>query len=93
METKHTKGPWRRAGKFATHILSADGKMVADAPHHHEMPTDEGYANALLIAAAPDLLQILVDVLDKWKCDADPDECWELVNNAEAAIRKATHQD
>ena len=58
-----TPGPWRVGEQFAGFVYSEDGRFVADA-----MPAgarDLGYANARLIAAAPDLLAIAKRALNE----------------------------
>lgn len=88
MSGQHTPGPWKRAGELATHILSADGKMVADAPHHNDMPTAEGFANAHLIASSPELLEMLMKVR-KWGGVSSLDQLDEM----DALIAKATGKE
>lgn len=93
---KHTKGPWKRAGRFATHILTGDGRMmVADAPHPIGMKEEEGFANADLIAAAPELLEALeacrdaIQRLAKESPDGVPMWASAAQDSAKAAIAKA----
>lgn len=59
---KHTPGPWEiKLYKSCLWIQKADDKrkfpFIADVFSHEELP--EGKANANLIAAAPDLLDVL----------------------------------
>lgn len=84
MTTKHTPGPWKvhktnqaRSGlpEFEIH-WPADGECVAEIVH--------GEADALLIAAAPDLLAALEAI----KLDCDPNS--RIGVRARAAIAKAT---
>ncbi len=70
MNTKHTPGPWRQSTanpnavnkdgeKGAIGIATAHG--TDDSNYAAYFPsTDEARANALLIAAAPDMLQALL---------------------------------
>jgi hypothetical protein len=93
-QPKHTPGPWKPAGKYATHIIDANGRMIADAPHPNGMTSCEGYANRDIIAAAPDLLAAL-----KTMCSLMANGCGELTrlpftwreafDEAESAIAKA----
>lgn len=69
MKTNHTPGPWKRkSGERFKHdqsagIRGADGKYVASALDFNQFSRDEEVeANALLIAAAPDLLNELENV-------------------------------
>lgn len=87
-ETKHTPGPWNYSGPcemtgrysiFHNGPLAYCGDTTAT-------PGD-GEANARLIAAAPELLALVMDALD----DPDVDILGsEWVCDARAAIRKAT---
>lgn len=79
METKHTPGPWRYdyAPGYCGELLAANGTTLA------EFVTEPSEANARLIAAAPDLLEALIDIAEK-STDAGAIEC------ARAAIAKAT---
>jgi hypothetical protein len=76
MSTQHTPGPWIGAGpsfgdpfpRYTTSIVTEwehddEGIVeICELPFHHR--DDENEANARLIAAAPDLLNALVMVLD-----------------------------
>ena len=71
--TKHTPGPWKlEEGKvaFKSNIYAENGKLVVDSNagefYHPFDCCEEGEANAnaLLIAAAPDLLVALEDLLE-----------------------------
>lgn len=60
---KHTPGPWHyseTASKHGTQLVyDTSGKLVADAGRVHGRLVDVMQANALLIAAAPELLEAL----------------------------------
>jgi hypothetical protein len=65
-ETKHTPGPWQAEqddvpydGGFETWCVNADGAGICMM----DCPKDDMEANARLIAAAPDLLEALEEVL------------------------------
>lgn len=90
--TKHTPGPW---------ILRSAGELLNEIPHPFDFVevskqryiTTEGKsereanANARLIAAAPDMLSALLDVLDFWD---DPNMSMsELKERVRDAIAKA----
>lgn len=84
--SKHTPGPWIAApysSKVGAPVVSDSGRSIASVTYypmdqeifknHHE----ESAANGRLIAAAPDLLQALKELLeltDDPKNDADPEE-------------------
>lgn len=56
--SKHTAGPWRTVRRSATvAIENADGDILAEVYGKTTRPEKEWYANAELIAAAPDLLE------------------------------------
>jgi hypothetical protein len=74
MKTQHTQGPWQAAHRGSLTILGADGLPVAALTHAawlkqyplREDPNGEQLAsNARLIAAAPEILAALVDLMDQ----------------------------
>lgn len=88
MTATHTPGPWTR--KFGQHIYQGKGPFDTQRLIATGMPTngtreelDVAFANAKLIAAAPDLLGALKSIMDGGI--ADPAE----VAKAHAAIAKA----
>jgi hypothetical protein len=84
MSRSHTPAPWYWSDNVPDFpknhciIVDADGFTIAE-------PSPMGEANARLIAAAPDLLACLFDVLD-----ADGDLDAMDFNRYRAAITKAT---
>jgi hypothetical protein len=73
MNTKHTPGPWEIDREF---IRNAEGQMIAEVQRYHylEIQLPDGTldvgseempykANARLMAAAPELIEILEDLL------------------------------
>ncbi len=89
MTTKHTPGPW------ATHLVDETVVVIPRRPlpqrismlGHSEVADDEDYANARLIAAAPELLEAL-SVLYAVAAEQLGDD-WAAVTNAAAVIAKA----
>lgn len=93
----YTKGEWR-------HEIEKDGININDVIKHNNQyvatihvtgPDSEWKSNAKLIAAAPNLLEALSNLLDsipKQDNDHDwwPDELTHAVEAAEKAITKAT---
>jgi len=72
----HTPGPWR-LGSTGRVILAGLGRRIATTPQYAatEAEADENGHNARLIIAAPELFEILGDILDK--CHrALPDEVY-----------------
>ena len=63
--SKTTPGPWRATGgvwpDMARHWVEGGGYRVAQGPD--VMPEPMAYANAALIAAAPDLLASLEEIV------------------------------
>ncbi len=107
--TKHTPGPWFACCKntAAHYVFAGDGDATICSPMHNDpdrgeyepmcatVTFAERLANAQLIAAAPELLDSLADVLAlariKWgNLDADANTAFEL---AESRLAKATGRD
>lgn len=72
METKYTKGPWRWSDRFQTSdgrltfsLLGADGFGILSCDGDANSPQNVNVADAHLIAAAPELLEACV-VLIEW---------------------------
>lgn len=91
MSTQHTPGPWVA---FADHPegaipVRADGLLVAVCRYSQNprIGKENAEANAHLIAAAPELLEALKDVMDRL---VDKHEQDESAVAAHAAITKAT---
>lgn len=103
MADKFTAGPWAlRDGcdPFERDVRRADGKLLATAyarvkPDGNFDPASfpEAHANALLIAAAPDLLAALEKMVEQyrqlWDEDTRSDEAFSEYHAAVAAIKKA----
>ena len=88
----HTPGPWA-ADPVTLMVTSERGLVcvVEDRVHADYDNSAEIEANARLIASAPDLLAICLE-LDQWERDPDKygGDLAELAIKARAAIRKAT---
>lgn len=99
METKHTSGPWHVGGSASSktpiqkydyaRVWAKDGAAVCEISIRRQLGTkgasQEELDNARLIAAAPDLLAALKDLLPMWGSGiAEP---WVI--RARAAIAKA----
>lgn len=78
MEFKGTPGPWRVSdnGVFFDIKASCDHSSLADTcgsqcAYDSNTHTKDGvaYANACLMAAAPDLLNALINLIEYWKLD------------------------
>jgi hypothetical protein len=87
--TKHTPGPWvvyddSNDGKTNRMEIAARGKTVARI--YHSVP-EEDWPNACLIAAAPDLLEALVEASVALRIGHNS---LTALEKASAAIAKAT---
>jgi len=90
MTTKHTEGPWaatllnNMASKYWWSVSSLDGlgNTICNTPNNNS----EAEANARLIAAAPELLEALEELLRFL-----PDHESEQAKKAIAIISKAKH--
>ncbi len=86
-QTTHTPGPWNNSDDGR---IYATGEIVADATYGC-LSRAETDANALLIAAAPDLLAALETIANSEPMDGDSFVCDfdTLQSVARAALRKA----
>ena len=86
-EVKHTPGPWQWTQHFDPTIsIYKDG--FGTLARLYDSAAGTGKANARLIAAAPDLLEALVQFVDEfYGCYADGEPA---MIKARAAITKAT---
>lgn len=88
----YTKGPWSTSsysdseGKF--HVMNAEGYAIADMAFEYSSikNADEHEANALLIAAGPDLFEALVRIMGG---TTDLQDALGAAKQAHAAIAKA----
>lgn len=88
MKTKHTKGEWMIDSANLTTVYSDDnGSNVADC--NTQRPIEENVCNAKLIAAAPELLEALQNLL-AWANIKEGSPSQHLADAANAAIKKAT---
>ena len=88
MNEKHTRGPWH----FTDHmshdkrlIYGPDGCLVADAGRIPRRSSEEMTANALLIAAAPDMLAACSQALNALE---NVDSSVGLLGGEAAALRQ-----
>jgi len=89
----HTPGPWYihdfrgMGGSYSISCVTPDHITIADIGRGLDNTDEEALANARLIAAAPALLEALIDTLE---CYNNIDELSDVVwDNARAAIAKA----
>ena len=100
METKFTKGEWKvlfhEEGDLYPFIQSVNGmdrRFICDVKSSHLR--ENIHANAKLIAAAPDLLDALISILEKSEpalehCYQQDSETIDVVIKAKQSIKKAT---
>jgi hypothetical protein len=92
MTIKHTPGPWHHTGREFNDVRDSDDELVAVALHlrvgQPERSVQEAAANARLIAAAPDLLNALRDMVDAATGRLDGETV--ALHNALVVIAKAT---
>jgi hypothetical protein len=62
MKAEHTPGPWKvNHGNEMHHVTNTDGVVIAEV--YHNTPKPQPYSNARLIAAAPELLEALKEMI------------------------------
>jgi hypothetical protein len=98
---KHTPGPWKfrddskhfKTNPFSVYVQGGGvhSAAIANMPNKKTIPESEAKANALLIAAAPDLLEALQDLLEVVAGHDAPKSLGELgvIGRASRAINKA----
>ena len=90
MTTQHTPGPWTTGDAAIWALEDCEFHAIVDCPLNQTCrDTDTAWANARLIAAAPDLLAALKSLLLSFDDDRSlfNRDGWEA---ARAAIAKAT---
>ena len=66
--TKHTTGPWALDARATCHVVGVNNRSVCSAGGYSDNCSDGAYileneANARLIAAAPELLEALENII------------------------------
>lgn len=95
MKTKHTPGPWqpsKQHGKpghcTAAQVFTGHGKELSIATMEPTTDSVEASANAILMAAAPELLEAAIAVLTSLEaCQKSRSFCGPLLRKA---IKNAT---
>ncbi len=94
---EHTPGPWTLGAQYPDEIHAAQGQIaealggrwVGSSPYEYEVPAEVA-ANARLIAAAPEMLEALQDVVNYfWGTEAPVLKEGDVESFVKAAIRKA----
>jgi hypothetical protein len=90
MNVKHTPGPWHLSPPADSvpwlHICCADNK----GPWHQSRSDDEKIANSRLIAAATDLLALVIQYRDDLRRPPAPNSVTRRLEAIDAAIARAT---
>ena len=91
---KFTPGPWFVKDDPALMIVAREGcPVVAELCAIERSEGNEEFANASLIAAAPELYEALESIAEYWNRDRNEDAmhdaCWHAVNTAADALAKA----
>ena len=91
METKFTKGEWKieRLNPTDDDICVCVGDELISVLYEHA-DVNKCYANAKLIASAPELLGVAIKCLEWCNSVKSIEFVNDLRNEAEAAIKKAT---
>lgn len=93
-KTKHTPGPWIDDGHDGKDTQIVNSKWGAVAHVIYNGDCSQRVANARLIAAAPELLQALEDVILDWETQAAITNAnMPSISTARAAIAKATGKE
>ena len=91
LKFKGTHGPWH-VNKNHKNEVSAD-IILPIATVHSLLAPAEIKANARLIAAAPELLEVLQDLVNTWMNPDKPiGEMCPLIENAQRIIKKALEE-
>ncbi|WP_283126461.1 hypothetical protein [Providencia stuartii] len=91
MEFKGSKSPWKYNSNITGDVDDSTGAMVACVYPIYDENAEEMKANAHLIAAAPDLLQVL-QLIVSYHDDGNRDLHREDLEMARKAIAKALGQ-
>ena len=90
MNTKHTPGPWEQFGPGSPAVYGGDPvRRICVLDRQTGAPMDECYANARLIAKAPELADALAWALEQLDDDLDPDH-QQAFAHARAVLAQAT---
>ena len=90
----HSTAPWRVSGQpcYAGYkVVDSAGRSVAAFPSSSKRPDEERAGNAALIAAAPDLLSALVELVKVADGILTSSYSRDRIDSAKAAIAKATN--
>lgn len=88
-DTQFTLGPWRRGFKNIGHVTAENGAIVTKCQRLTSLCNLQ--ANAHLIAAAPELYEALLEMVEAFGNGAHniPEDTREPITNARTALAKA----
>ena len=95
--SKHTVGPWKASEGLPSDVWHIDmpersfSVVVSRADSDYDMPVSEVQANARLIAAAPELLAALEDVVESAQANCSGSLA-NAITAGQEAIDKATKE-
>jgi len=89
MESKHTKGNFYKSGSSSQYLIASEETGNTIAVVYSQKDEKEAEANAALLAAAPDMLEALINLHD-WCVQFTPEYPAALLKAKEAII-KATN--
>lgn len=93
MEFKGSKSPWNYDGNVRGAVEGSIDNLVASVYPMHYENAEEMKANAHLIAAAPELLEALIELTESAKEAIDGlGDLADAIDTAKAAIAKALGQ-
>lgn len=88
-KTAFTPGPWKMKSFSSFHMVYSSGdEVIAALDSDDQLPADDDKANAHLIAAAPELLSVLLLAVPHIDC-GDVVETAELINLMMDVVDKA----
>lgn len=89
---KHTPGPWKAEGQLGLLVAGPADEKIAILHGERINPDTEG--NVRLITAAPDLLEVMLDLFSNTQfrvaVGGNPHRVDDLLSRARSAIAKAT---
>ena len=100
--SKHTAGPWTKMGGNDCHKIRSQERVLAEVlgvtrGRRRNKNHDEAMANARLIAAAPEMLEVLKDIVESFglnpfiraRREMSAEEINRLIKRALEAVSKA----
>ena len=83
-EPKFTKGPWKLFNKKGDVVSTETGDLIVKWNAYHT--EEQQLADSALIAAAPDMYALLLDIVTDYQCMPNPAV---MADKIEAVLKKA----